>query len=188
MYYLRSLVLCSIFILLMISSCFAHVRTAYEPEWDNAYSLSVQSIRANLGLCFVKYSTPTEDMYWFRMDKRKDEDKILPYATFIIDGIEYPVVALKNPDYRYLEAGQTLIDTSSLNNVVQHSNFRYFNLNKEIIQKLSTANEVKLKFDCVSRINRTTTIPDDLVLAVKEQIKMPYEDIKANWKPIDDSL
>lgn len=174
------------------SITFAHVRTAAEPEWDGYYSLTNQSVTtpfwggARLQYGFTKYTNGKTTEYWFRLDKNKDEDKLLPYATMIIDDIPYPITAVKNPNAKYREAGLSLIDVAMGEYVMQQGIIRYFPLSSDLIAKIKTAKKIQLKFDTVDRINRVADIPDDLLEAMKVTIDTPFEQIKSQWQPKDD--
>lgn len=138
---LLTILLCFIF----SSISFAHVRTASEPEWDGFYSLTNQSVTrpiwggARLQYGFTKYTNGITTEYWFRLDKNKDEDKLLPYATLIVDNIEYPIIAVKNPDVKYTEAGLSLIDVAVGAHVMQQGVIRYFPLSNDLILKIKSA-------------------------------------------------
>ena len=174
------------------SITFAHVRTAAEPEWDGFYSLTNQSVTrpiwggARLQYGFTKYTNGITTEYWFRLDKNKDEDKLLPYATLIVDNIEYPIIAVKNPDVKYTEAGLSLIDVAVGAHVMQQGVIRYFPLSNDLILKIKSAKKIHLKFDTVDRINRTVTIPSDLLEAMQTTIDTPFEEIKKLWQPNND--
>lgn len=174
------------------SMAFAHVRTASEPEWDGYYSLTNQTVTkpfwggARLQYGFTKYTNGNTTEYWFRLDKNKDEDKLLPYATLIIDDVAYPIIAVKNPDYKYTEAGLSLIDVAVGAHVMQQGVIRYFPLSNDLISKIKVAKRIQLKFDTVDRINRIAVIPNDLLKAMQTTIDTPFEQIKNQWQPKDD--
>lgn len=158
------------------STTFAHVRTASEPEWNGYYSLTNQTVTkpfwggARLEYGFTKYTNGKNTEYWFRLDKNKDEDKLLPYATLIIDDVSYPITAINNPDSKYTEAGLSLIDVAVGAHVMQQGIIRYFPLSNDIILKIKSAKRIQLKFDTVDRINRIAVI----------------EEIKNQWQPKND--
>lgn len=189
---MKKIILLTALLCLLSSVSFAHVRSAAEPEWDGYYSFTNQSVTtpfwggARLEYAFTKYTNGKNTEYWFRLNKNKDEDKLLPYATFIIDGVAYPITAVKNPDAKYTEAGLSLIDVAVGANVMQQGINRYFPLSNDLIAKIKTAQEIQIKFDTVDRINRTATIQDDLIEAMQNTIDMSYDDIKAKWTPKDD--
>lgn len=174
------------------SITFAHVRTAAEPEWDGYYSLTNQSVTkpiwggARLQYGFTKYTNGISTEYWFRLDKNKDEDKLLPHATLIIDDISYSIIAVKDPDIKYVESGLSLIDVAIGAHVMQQGVIRYFPLSSDLIAKIKSAKKIRLKFDTVSRINRTVTIPSDLLEAMQTTIDTPFEEIKMQWQPKND--
>lgn len=174
------------------SITFAHVRTAAEPEWDGYYSLTNQSVTkpiwggARLQYGFTKYTNGISTEYWFRLDKNKDEDKLLPHATLIIDDISYSIIAVKDPDIKYVESGLSLIDVATGAHVMQQGVIRYFPLSSDLIAKIKSAKKIRLKFDTVSRINRTVTIPSDLLEAMQTTIDTPFEEIKMQWQPKND--
>ena len=188
----RIILLTGILCLIFSAISFAHVRTASEPEWDGYYSLTNQEITkpfwggARLEYGFTKYTDGKTTEYWFRLDKNKDEDKLLPYATLIIDDVAYPLVAVKNPDFKYKEAGLSLIDVAIGTRVMQQGLTRYFPLSDDLVAKIKTAKRLQLKFDTVDRINRIAVIPNDLVEAMKITIDTPFEKIKNQWQPKDD--
>lgn len=190
----KILLLVGLCCLILSTTAFAHVRTAAEPEWDGYYSLTNQTITkpfwggARLQYGFTKYTNGKTTEYWFRLDKNKDEDKLLPYATLIIDDVAYPIEAIKSPSVKYTEAGLSLIDVAIGTKVMQQGVIRYFPLSDDLINKIKSAKRIQLKFDTVDRINRIAVIPSDLLEAMQITIDTPFEEIKKQWQPKDDEL
>lgn len=189
----KSIVLLTMALLFILSTVgFAHVRTAAEPEWDGAYSLTNQLVTkpfwggARLQYAFTQYNNGNTREFWFRLNKDKDEDKLLPYATLIIDDVAYPLTAVRNPSEKYTEAGLSLIDFATSDMVVQKGNIRYFPLSNMLIEKIRTAKRIQVKFDTVDRINRIAVIPSDLLEAMQKNINTSYGEIKEQWHPKDD--
>ena len=192
-FFMKRILFCMCLLFFILSTTtFAHVRTASEPEWDGYYSLTNQTVTkpfwggARLQYGFTKYTNGEYTEYWFRLDKNKDEDKLLPYATLIIDDISYPIVAVKDPNSKYTEAGLSLIDIAVGTHVMQQGVIRYFPLSSDLIAKIKVAKRIQLKFDTVDRINRIAVIPNDLLEAMQITIDTSFEQIKNQWQPKND--
>lgn len=110
----------------------------------------------------------------------------MPYATLIIDDISYPIVAVKDPNSKYTEAGLSLIDIAVGTHVMQQGVIRYFPLSSDLIAKIKVAKRIQLKFDTVDRINRIAVIPNDLLEAMQITIDTSFEQIKNQWQPKND--
>ena len=133
---------------------------------------------------FTKYVTESGSIeYWLRLWNTKINRKIYPVIRFYIDDIKMELLAVNNPDDKYIYTAQALYDPG----FVRYIPPRFFVISEDTMNKILKSNNVYFDFDCATSINNRVYIESDFLDKMREMFKLTYTDFDNQWKPVDRS-
>lgn len=163
-------------------------RTSYEPESETAVSYTTFDDLKSWQTGFVNYAKADgTHEYWIRVSVKIKREKVLHYCTLTIDGKDYTLYAME-PQYRHLRAG--LAPFYDVDETIKKDIFRvfasddvYYPLSQELVDKIQNATEVRMQFYRIRRLHNHVKIPDDMLVKLKENLKLTYSDFNKYWDP-----
>lgn len=162
-----------------------------EPESDTAVSFAAyDTLSGEWETTFVNYAKADgDDEYWIRVAMRKGiKEKVLHYATLIVDGERYRLTAVPIDDKHFYAAQSiTMNPTHGLSDpaLLFATWPRYFPVSRDIALKLINAKEVKIIYNRVGRINTCVTVNNRMLEDIHKAYSLRYADFNNYWKPND---
>ena len=165
------------------SSLALAVRVSFEPEAPEAVSYNCMATeKPSLEVTFTKYVTKDGKCeYWMRLWNTKINRKIYPIIRFYIDDVMHELVAINNPDDKYIFSAQSLYDPS----FVRYIPPRFFTIHESDMNKILNSENVYFDFDCVTSVNNRVHIEKDFLEKMREMFQLTYEDFYKYWTPVD---
>lgn len=138
----------------------------------------------SMEVTFTKYVTESGSIeYWLRLWNTKINRKIYPVIRFYIDDIKMELLAVNNPDDKYIYSEQALYDPG----FVRYIPPRFFVISEDTMNKILKSNNVYFDFDCATSTNNRVYIESDFLDKMREMFKLTYTDFDNQWKPVDRS-
>lgn len=163
-----------------------------EPESDTAVSYAAFDIlgTGEWETTFVNYcKAEGEDEYWLRLAFRGKRDKVLHYCTLIVDGEKYRLTAVPLDDKHYYAAQSITVNRADVGKArLLVSPPRFFNLPKELANKLMSAKEITIIADRATRINTELHPSNKMIEDIHHAYSLRYSDFENEWKPRDTAL
>lgn len=159
-----------------------------EPESDTAVSYAAFDIlgTGEWETTFVNYCKSNgEDEYWIRLAFRGKRDKVLHYCTLIVDGEKYRLTAAPLDDKHYYAAQSITVNRADGKARLLVSPPRFFDLPKELANKLMTAKEITIIADRATRINTELHPSNKMLEDIQHAYSLRYADFADEWKPRD---
>ena len=167
--------------------CAADTPSVIEYEDVDAASYSCRDIKGTSAteVIFVKYVTKAgQSEYWVRIHCIPSGWKLLPYMSVNADGKVWDLIAIKNPDEKYIWAGKTLFSDNTIATFYAGS-MRYFILSEEQVRALSVAKDSYLITNLNHGINRKFYIRKNIKEKLKTMLEFTYADFEKEWTPKD---
>lgn len=165
-------------------------RYVFEKENAMAVSYSVNNIQGfHYEFTLVNYaSKDLTNKYWLRLNLKNlaGGGKISYNLMSNIDGTNYPLEAVEEPDSKYFNAAYSAY--------YAYMDFisapRFYDLSPELVQQFKAAKQVKIMFDIDSythpELNKTFVLEDDFLKKFNHVARLTYQDFPNYWPVIKD--
>lgn len=169
----------------MITSISFAAKVAYEPETPDSASFSAtDEYSPFIFISFVNYaSRDSSNEYWVRITIMQDYSKILYNAALNIDGTNYDLQPVYNPDYKYIYAATSNIPNHVQNNMHGVQPFRYYVIPQTVIDKIMTAKKIIFVYNRADRFNLQVPLYDNYLAKIKDVFALKYTDLDTYFKP-----
>lgn len=171
-------------------------QVAYEPEDGGGASFSTHDYIDNriisMDFYYTHYVTSTNDSeYWLRVSCSGSRVKLLDHISLIIDGERTDIQAIKEPSEKYVLAGYSLIDNKNHGVpfagfiAASRGNTRFYPITAAQVEKLKTAQKVKVVLDTTKAINMKFDITPKFLASINKMNQYQLADLAQLWQPND---
>lgn len=181
---MKKIVLLTCLICMVVSVSFA-AKVAYEPETPDSASFSAtDEYSPFIFISFVNYANKNgSNEYWVRMTIMQDYSKILYNAALNIDGTNYDLQPVYNPDYKYIYAATSNIPNHVQNNIHGVQPFRYYVIPQNVINRIISAKKITFVYNRADRLNLQVPLYDNYLAKIKDVFALKYTDLGAYYHP-----